>query len=423
MTSITKNRTDHTEWVIHFVRDRDPENDLSIYADDDGEYMRQVERLPGKIEPDASGFAVLRTIIDIGALIPNHSYRNGKTTIYGGEPVVCFTEMPIYSLAKYMQNRGDPKRCSAYGIGLLKTELYGAGGRPVFYGLSVGDPTYKTNTKTAKIFDDDVLPEREQYRYVPYNPTSAGRYIDWSHEREWRWKAANPRVDSITYETPSDYQYESPALPLFMPEVDGGYFSKVCVIVWTDEEADRITDILQQFYDCGGNDIGVEYCKNIIKNSFVVILDRVIGLVENHNLLRAHKIEDMPDAAIRRFNRPNATDATKKQVIAAIESARRESAKAAKECSKTVQRNKDGHILDVCGFVHVTTYDAQSEITDALVELGYARNVGGEGYWIDAIKIDNPEQGLVLEEAAAKAAAAELERLLGQRFGIVTIWD
>jgi len=68
-----------------------------------------------------------------------------------------------------------------------KKDMFSLGANPVIYGLDDRDnwpPSGKDGN--VRVMDSKLLPEREQYRYVTYNPCST-RPVDWSHEREWRW--------------------------------------------------------------------------------------------------------------------------------------------------------------------------------------------------------------------------------------------
>src|SRR5438105_15895287 len=97
-------RHDYTKWLTHFVRDRIPEQDFP------GDSEEVSGRFQGdELEPDASAFAVLKTIIPLGGIAPGYSFRNGRTTIYGGQPAVC---------------ANDSGKVSAYGIAFLKPEFY-----------------------------------------------------------------------------------------------------------------------------------------------------------------------------------------------------------------------------------------------------------------------------------------------------------
>ena len=170
-------RHDHTSWLIHFVRDRDPDQDFLGETED--EYNLSVG---GELGPDASAFEVLLSIIKIGGLIPGYSLRNGRTTIYGGDPVICATEMPLYSFANYVKEVNNTKKVSAYGIAFLKSEFYNASGRPVIYGLASNNEFKYSGELTAyrKILEESVLPKSEQYRYVAYNPSFGN---SWTAER------------------------------------------------------------------------------------------------------------------------------------------------------------------------------------------------------------------------------------------------
>jgi hypothetical protein len=95
----------------------------------------ELDSKTGRMPADADAFWVLKTIIEDGGLKLGFSLRNDKTTIYGGRPAVCFTEMPLYSLAVYARERVTT-RCTPYGVAVTKLELYRAGGRQVIYGLS-----------------------------------------------------------------------------------------------------------------------------------------------------------------------------------------------------------------------------------------------------------------------------------------------
>ena len=227
-------RHDQTNWLIHFVRDRDPEQDFPCEDENSTYYYAG-----GELELDAPAFSILKTIIRLGGLIPGHSFRNGRTTIYGGNPAICATEMPIYAFANYVKQRNDSDKVSAYGIAFLKKEFYVAGGRPVIYGLSTDSVKYKINNSTMRIFEDSALPIHEQYRYVAYNP-SGKKWLDWSHEREWRWILQNKEQDYIVCKDAMGTYDMAAGLPLFTGVENEGFFTKLCIIVWNKEEAVEI---------------------------------------------------------------------------------------------------------------------------------------------------------------------------------------
>ena len=174
------------------MRDRVPEQDFPGQSEEEAGHFQG-----GEVDCDASAFEVLQAIVRLGGITPGYSFRNSTTTIYGGNPAICVTGMTIYYFAQYAKARGGSDKVSAYGIAVRKSEFYEAGGRPVIYGLSTDTPRYKTNTPYRRIYEDSVLPRSEQYRYVAYNPTNKGRWIDWSHEREWRWVVQYEDADEI----------------------------------------------------------------------------------------------------------------------------------------------------------------------------------------------------------------------------------
>lgn len=175
-------RFDLSDWLIHFFRDIDSEGNRSI---DHIEHMGW-----GNVIEDGkySSLFMLRCAIRSGRLWATWSYRNNVRTIYGPDPAVCFTEMPIAAFletGEARHRRGEAM--STFALIFPKKAVFKAGANPVIYGLDNRDsraPSAKN--RGPRIFDSQILPEREQYRYVTYNPAST-KPIDWSHEREWRW--------------------------------------------------------------------------------------------------------------------------------------------------------------------------------------------------------------------------------------------
>lgn len=175
-------RFDLSDWLIHFFRDIDFESADSI---------AYVEHMGwGNVVEDFkySALFMLRCAIRSGRLWATWSYRNNVRTIYGPDPAVCFTEMPIAAFletGEARHRRGEAM--SPFALIFPKKDIFKAGANPVIYGLDDRDnwaPSGKGGG--PRIFDSKILPEREQYRYVTYNPAST-KPVDWSHEREWRW--------------------------------------------------------------------------------------------------------------------------------------------------------------------------------------------------------------------------------------------
>lgn len=263
-----RQRLDLTEWVIHFVHDRKPDDNLDglyenylLFSDDkDGNridssklYLDEDDfRYPdfydseGKghnmldefieneypIDEDASAFSVLKKILHDGFIHSSWSIRNGKPSVYGPNSAVCFTEMPLYALVDYARVRGEKSGyVGNYGIAFRRNELYAAGARPVIYGLS-GEfkETDKINgVNQGRLLDPSCgIGVHEQYRYVStLLPKKSGLTIDWTHEREWRWALPNDRLGV-------------PGIPFFLSKDYADFFTEVIIIVGTDDEQEEI---------------------------------------------------------------------------------------------------------------------------------------------------------------------------------------
>lgn len=416
----TSERTDVTDWVIHFVRDRDPTNDM---PDEVYEGKLQDEEEP--LAPDERALGVLLHVLDTGGIRPWYSFRGGKTTIYGGQPAVCFTEMPVYNFAKYTQERADSKRLTAYGVCVRKKELYKAGGRPVIYGLT-GNADLVEDTAMRRILNPSVLPVAEQFRYVAYNPARPGYPLDWTHEREWRWMATDADRHEVPLPNGLGYAGWKPALPLFRGRRGEhgpcGYFTEVGILVWTPEEADRIVHTLTNFADAGSNMYGEIFDRTVIERSFVIVLSEVVEAVEKGGDYRAQRIEEVPSSAVRRIARaiPDASDY--ERVEAAVAEAKRSARDAAIDMLGGPDQI-DRPMLGYCGWASVITYEGASAVTRAMLEREYAQSIGGQYYRIDVLGDVPLKQSLDYNEQAAQAAADSLTEALSQKFWVHSIAD
>ena len=284
-------RHDHTNWLIHFVRDRNPEQDFPGNTQEEFD-----DFVGGELECDAPAFSVLKTIIRLGGLTPGYSFRKGRTTIYGGHPAICATEMPLYSFAQYAKGKTNSKNVSAYGVAFLKSEFYAAGGRPAIYGLSVNNVTCTKNTSLFRVLDTSILPESEQYRYVAYNPQQ-NHWIDWGHEREWRWRVTNEDDEYLWCMDGTGCYEPVPGLNLVSGVENEEYFSKIYVIVWERKEATEIQEMLTGFFLAGGNGY-IPFCRELLKRSKIIILNKVIAAVEEGKNLNSQTIEGIEDACL-----------------------------------------------------------------------------------------------------------------------------
>jgi len=406
-------RHDHTQWLMHFVRDRIPEQDCPGQTEE--EYMYYAG---GELEQDASAFSVLRAIIRLGGIRPGHSFRNERTTIYGGQPALCVTEMPLYSFADYARSRNDSSKVSAYGIAVLKSEFYAAGGRPAIYGLSTDNISMVQNHSTVRILPDPVLPRSEQYRYVAYNPSSKSAWIDWSHEREWRWIPRDEETDQIWVKDHHDIIGPVPALPLFKGKLEhDSPISRVCVIVWTKAEAAEIQELLTALYLAESNNYGTVFDRNVIVNSKIIILSDVIAAVEGGKKLEAQTIEgldaaDLLESIVIAVEPPDA----EKRAINAFKMATRAAADA-----QSKFREKHGRGNGFCGFAHPTTTDVTNPMVQYLLSKKMASGPFDGRVWIDVPM--EFEQSLDFAEAGCEAAAKSLAGSLGIEVYVESKYD
>jgi hypothetical protein len=162
-------RDDLTDFVVHFTRWE--------YAD--GQMYQAKDKL----------IAILRS----GAIQPtfapmsNRRSTTAKPTIQGPDPVVCLTEQPLSAFLNTPQTR-----YSHYGIAYHKVALFNAGGRPVLYGSE--NELY-------------ALPDSLKYLWVRYEPVFPHRGndhpVDFTWEREWRFKGALPVLLDTDLRTPT----------------------------------------------------------------------------------------------------------------------------------------------------------------------------------------------------------------------------
>lgn len=354
-------RHDQTDWLIHFVRDRNIDQDYPAYTEEEYEDLIGCE-----LEPDARAFSVLLNIIKIG-LKPYYSFRNDRTTIYGGKPAICVTEMPIYSFAQYVKNRNDTKKISSYGIAFLKSEFFDAGGRPVIYGTT-GKVELEVDEYNERIIKESILPIGEQYRYVAYNPSkNTDRWIDWSHEREWRWRENNNPNATIVYEDYNSCMTESPGLPLFVDKKNGGFFSKIAIIVWSYKEADRIRKELTGYYLAQSNNYGIEFSKDVINDSFIIVLQEVIKEVEINKLINSQTIEGLQDA---RLIEPVVLHSNLQDYENTIKKALKLAAEAGENAA--IEYQSGNHKEGVCGFSDICTYEVTAPEIQYMLAHNYA---------------------------------------------------
>lgn len=430
---MSKGRIDLSEWVIHFVHDRDLTHypkDIEfplpfcfdkmakplIHCLDEIAYTDQLiyeNSLdhPYGLDSNASAYSVLKRILFDGYIKSGWSFRGGRPTIYGPKSAVCFTEMPLYALLMYASKRNNSSSVETYGIALRKQELFRAGGRPVIYGLS---GIHKESSRDDPYFGKGFrclssacgISLNEQYRYVAMNLDN-DRWIDWTHEREWRW--ADTREN-----------HDVPGLPIWI-ESNNLKLSKILVIVKEAWETEDFINSIKMHFDARGNVYNSTYDQESLQNTVVVSLEEIDQQLSSLSVIR---LEDLPLKSFSYIAPTSPSSMVLERVKLALEEAQQEARKAAQKDREIAPRNQDGEITDVCGFATVFTSEANTEITDALISLGYASPCDGEYYFIYKVTSGiETEQALRVAEAAAHAAAKKLSQLLDQNFSVRSIWD
>jgi len=397
MRFITRDRLDLTQWITHFVHDRNPSNDPSwIFYEGDPEMQLPSnfpddERINGfwcmesnnsTLEPDADAFSVVKRIVYEGHIKSGWSFRGGKATIYGHQSAVCFTEMPLSALIDYASKRDAGDLVKAYGFAFLRDELFAAGARPVIYGLS-SDHREVGDDRWPRVLGEDCgIGMREQYRYVATS-LGKGRPIDWTHEREWRWADL-------------DHVHECPGLPLWL-ESEERYFSRIIIIVPTNEEQTRLLSWLKNRRESGGTEYDFRYDVEAIDDVRVVSLEGISQLLAANPNLR---VEDIPVGQVLPVVMPVVTPAVQAAVVAALSNARAAAAAAA-----AAWRELDDGRSGVFGFSDVALSGNINELLQAFVIYGQASPTAFGGYLLDSATAGATRTGLVGEaEAAAKAA-------------------
>lgn len=420
------NRVDLTDWVIHFVHNRIPEDNIDDIITEIREvYDVSIEGIPSfydntgtphrifdsrideeyPIESDAPAFDVLRKIIHDGYIKSGWSFRNGLATIYGPSSAVCFTEMPLGSLISYAASRG--KYVGTYGIAIKRKELFAVGGRQVIYGLSTthceaaeGDINFGKGLRC--LASSTGIGLKEQYRYVATNLIRQSAIIDWTHEREWRW----PLIDD---------KYGVEGLPILLDEDYIIRFSDIIIIVSTLKEKESILNLLKSMYDAGGSNIGYGYNIELIKTAKVLSIEE---LQQYKGDIAKIKLENISTKYFARIEEIKVSEEIKKKVAKIWNEAKEIAYNAEDEHLSSVFKGND---IGSAGYSYVTT-TATTEITQALLELGIAESFANEEYILFGLP-QCKVQSVDVHEAGAKAAAQYLTDKLGQKFSIKSILD
>lgn len=221
---IRRERTDLTDYVIHFTK------------------MRLDEPAWEARPCIALEFDVFLEILNDGYIMPTFASRRSKVsgttcnTVRGPEPAVCLTEQPLSDVLLSRKCSGN--RYSGLGIAYHKYALYSEGGRPVIYGdksmlgraVRQGEPGFQA----GKDIYMGGLPPDLQYLWVQYKPTvgtHAYDYpIDFTWEREWRIK---PKLAGLPI-------YLHGSAGLFPPDLAVG-----ALVVESDSQVAFVRELLQ----------------------------------------------------------------------------------------------------------------------------------------------------------------------------------
>ena len=357
---------------------------------------------PSPVEEDFSGwselgpFPLLKKIVRDGHIRASWSFRSGAPTIYGPRAAVCLTEMPLYALIEYAKAR-TTESVSSYAIGVLKSELFQAGGRPAIYGVSGKHKDAlraEEYTWPRRLDPSSGISETEQYRYV-FTNLGSDSPVDWLHEREWRWADHEDRLSC-------------PGLPVWLDEVDMG-FSRALIVVRTGDEADQMLDLLKQLYDSGVNDFW-EFNRTALRGTSVLALEDLSGSLSRSQLSTV-RLEDVPAPLLRDFGSPLVDDCYLASVRRSLSKAKNAATAAAEAFLQTAPRAKGGYVADLCGFADVVVSGPQTEFVAALQKLGRTYVAPGGDYVVQGLQVGNwtREQAVSVKVAAMLAAKETLE--------------
>ncbi|UPK68078.1 hypothetical protein [Chitinophaga filiformis] len=424
-----QNRPDLSNWIIHFVHDRDPSlqpqdysNELSTPTLSANSYDYQgndIDKVYGvcddefPLQPDADAFFVLQKILHCGFIRAGFAFRKTKRglivpTIYGPKPAVCFTEMPFGSYLEYVKARNKNDIVSPYAFAIHRSDLFAVGARPVIYGLSGrhqentnGNIFYEKGLRT--LHTDCGISLREQYRYV-YTNLSGLSPIDWTHEREWRW-------------ADTDDRYETPGLPFLLQSLCHT-FKGMFILVQFEDEAEEIQSLLQYYYHKKVNYANDAYNLQTLANLRVTSLE----------LLKKEAI-DLQQAKFEDFARPAISKSIPQHQPSSeiIELVKSEMDQAITMIEEFEQKIKGQVIIggkkrvDYPYFVGIVTEETLTPITQTMIDLGYLQTWEGEGYIIctEPLTYKNKPNSRFIEDTFVKIAAYLTERL-GQMFYCVT---
>lgn len=393
--SIKKNRSDLSDWTIHFVHDRENDqrpdwviNPSNYTMGEDGE--NEVDEHLMAIECEAenmdfeiteyeslSAFDVLKQILAMGYIRAGFSYRKEAKTIYGNRPAVCFTEMPLHSLIQYSKNRSQTNFIAPYAVAFPRAELFKYGARNVFYGLTNGhkeakpkDPFF--NKWSRNLAYDCGIGLHEQYRYV-YTKLENYGGIDWTHEREWRLACEYHDHTKVGLNFLREDETSNPIKQ----------FSQIVIIVETEEETNELINHLAQYYH---GDL-FNYSSDIIEKIKIISLEYLSTFSDVDNV----SIDNIDYKAFSKYNKVNSSTELQDEVKVFLKEAidyadKRHTEEWSKWPEKGLILDSNDDYLDECAFVNIVLDEPTKKYSNALIDIEYAIPNGSWGTLLRKVK-------------------------------------
>lgn len=151
-------RFDLSDYLIHFFRDVDQSSSEGILFPEHARFNNIAE------SEVLDSLFLMRCALRHHKIFATWSHRNGRPTIYGRSPAVCFTDMPLAAFVQSSNERlARGENVGRYAFMIPKPAMFGLGARPVIYGLSQ-EARERQDTAPFRIIETDRLPLAEQYR-------------------------------------------------------------------------------------------------------------------------------------------------------------------------------------------------------------------------------------------------------------------
>lgn len=402
-------RTDMTKWLIHFTRNITDENQPEIEYEErlaNGSIYQKLD-YTNQLSygySQMSAFECLKNIVKECGIRYGYSFRNGETTLFGGEPVICLTEMPLISLVNYARKRHSNSVTNC-GIAIKKNEAYKFGARPAIYGLSNTqklDYVEKNNIK--RILKSKHLPLNEQYRLVSFD--LGAKKIDWTHEREWRIK----RKNDSQHNTIIEYGYEIQEVEVFNIFNTKYNNEEVILIVTSEDEAKELFDLVLLQLDSESNPFGKLFLPKKIS-----ILN--IGKLSTKKISR---IEDLDKEAYFEIKLEELDKENLYKLSEIIRIAKEEITPSAEK--EFIEKNGSYDIRDACGFASIKSCSPKNKYLRGLKKLGFASSFG-DGYYIKAIGKYKFIQSITYHEFIAKKVCDFLNKEIDDIFYVTSRMD